>query len=195
MKETLTESQVRGILQSIEDALEKGPWDESNFLRAIGKNIKDIRDNLAKEIEKTYSSSANASSKSSKKEQQIFHGESEKEVFISLYSADGLHIHTWERILINLPRQIVSRPIYDEEDDVRAFIKSKENKFNEAYVGIYIDVNDILKLSAEKIAIDKFGKPLMALKDRAINLENITRFVHVSGSYTYSKGHLHKMGQ
>lgn len=193
MKETLSESQVRGILQSIENALEKGPWEESNFLRAIGKNIKDIRDNLAQEIEKTYSSSG--SEASLKKEQQAQRTEFQKEVFIALYSSDGMHLQSWERILINLPRQTIARPIYDDEEAVRTFIKSKDNKFNEAYVALYIEEKDILKLSADKTSIDRFGKPLIALKDRAVNLENIRRFVHVSGTYSYSKGHLHKMEQ
>ncbi len=173
MTEKLSESQVRGILQSIENALEKGPWEESNFLRAIGKNIRDMRDSLAQEIEETYTGSANALSK---KVFEAHRAETLKEVFIALYSSDGIHLNSWERIIFNLPKQTIARPIYDDEESVRTFIKSKENKFNEAYVALYIDEKDILKLSTDKISLDRFGKPLIALKDRAVHLENIKYF-------------------
>ena len=189
MKDILTEKQVLTILQSMDDALAKGPWEESNFLRAIGKNLQGIRDALASEIDQNYT---NVTIDMQKKKQHLQPKETQKEVFIALYSSEGSQIHAWERIIANLQRQIISRPIYEDEDGVSAFIKSKENKLNEAYVAIYVDSNDILKLSADKVAIDKFGHALMTLKDRAVNLENINRFVHTSGTYQLVRGHLQR---
>lgn len=61
-----------------------------------------------------------------------------------------------------------------------------------AYVAIYISQSDILHLSADKAPVDKLGKPLLTLKDKSISLENISRFVHVSGVYRYSNGRLIK---
>lgn len=190
MKETLTEPQVRAILQSLDDALEKGPWEKSSFLRVIGKNLQEIRDNLSQEIEKSFASSEAVLQKNEGRPRLQ---KDQKEVFISLYSTDGTHMISWERILANLPKQIISRPIYSDEEGAQTHIKSKENKFNEAYVAIIVNESDILKLSVDKTSVDKFGKPLLALKDRAILLENVSRFVHVSGDYHYSKGHLHKI--
>jgi intracellular multiplication protein IcmQ len=190
MKETIPEEEMRAILESMDHALVKGPWEATNFLRVIGKNLQGIRDELAEEIEKQYVTTGTAA----KKKEVLFQPrDDQKEVFIALYSSEGSQLYAWERILANLQRQIVSRPIYEYESGVQTIIKSKENRLNEAYVAVYIDIADILKLSTDKIAKDKFGHQLMALKDRAIHLENITRFVHASGTYHYSKGHLHKV--
>jgi len=189
MKDKLDQSDASAILKALDDALEKGPWNESNFLRVIGKNLKDIRDNFAREME------TDAGGQGADKQGGRLERSGQKEVFISLYSSEGSEIHSWERILANLPRQIISRPVYAEEEDVKFLIKSKENKYNEAYVAIFINESDLLQLSSDKIPMDKFGKQLMALKDRAVQLENITRFVHISGDYSFSKGHLHKIAQ
>lgn len=190
MKDKLDESEASKILKALDEALEKGPWTESNFLRVIGKNLQEIRDKYAEEIEKNAAGFGSA-----KKQAELLQRSGQREVFIALYSSEGSQLHSWERILANLPRQIISRPVYSEEEDLKFIIKSKENKYNEAYVAIFINENDLLQLSADKIPIDKFGKQLMALKDRAVHLENITRFVHISGNYSFSKGHLHKLTQ
>lgn len=39
---------------------------------------------------------------------------------------------------------MISRPIYAEEEQVKALLKTKENKQNEAYVAIYINSTDII---------------------------------------------------
>ena len=191
MKENLTESETSAILKALDDALEKGPWEESNFLRVIGKNLQGIRNNLATEIEKNAMGTPLLSSRSDSREVER---SGQREVYISLYSATGSQLLSWERIISNLPGQMISRPIYADEKDIEFLIKSKENKFNEAYVVIYINESDVLKLSTDKTPQDKFGKPLLAIKDRALILENITRFVHISGSYKYEKGHLTRSG-
>lgn len=192
MNDRLTESQTSAILKALDDALANGPWDESNFLRVIGKNIQEIRDNLISEIEKNSEGSTRFGSKQNSRQ---IERSGQREVFIALYSSDGAQIPSWERILTNLPRQIISRPIYADEEHVKYLIKSKENKVNEAYVVIFINESDILTVSSDKIPLDKFGKQLMSIKDRALNMDNIVRFVHISGTYTYSKGHLIKTVQ
>lgn len=116
----------------------------------------------------------------------------QQEVYVSLYSSDGTNLQSWERIIANLPRQMISRPIYSDEEQVRALIKSKENKVNEGYVAIYINKTDIIPLSQDKTLYDRLGSPLLTLKDRSLNTENITRFIHTSGQYTYYKGRLTK---
>ncbi|ARG96820.1 Dot/Icm secretion system protein IcmQ [Legionella micdadei] len=195
MKDELTKQQAHAILEALDEAIETGPWDESNFLRVIGKNLREIRDKFASHL-----SDVKVEANKPKIERQthinrVSQRPDHQEIFISLYSSEGSIIQSWERILANLSRQIISRPIYSDEDAVRAFIKSKENKENEAYVAIYIDQADILNIPPDKIPVDKFGKPLLSLKDRAIILDNITRFVHTSGTYHYIKGRLVKNTQ
>ena len=116
-----------------------------------------------------------------------------QEIFISLYSADGANIRSWERILFNLPKQMVYRSIYTVEDDVKDLIKTKPNKNNEAYVSIYINPNDILMRPQDKTPLDKLGKPLLSLKDNSIGLDNINHFVHSSGTFRLFHGRLIKI--
>ncbi|RMX05575.1 Dot/Icm secretion system protein IcmQ [Legionella jordanis] len=189
MKDRLTEEQTQAILQALDEAIAKGPWEESNFLRVIGKNLREIRQNFANQLglsnqHEVQSKNADAQNQKERTGQQ--------EVYISLYSMDGNTLQTWERILANLPRQMISRPIYENEQDVINHIKSKTNRVNEAYVAAYVSKSDILEVAADKISRDKFGRPLLSLKDRSLNLDNITRFVHMSGTYHYTKGRLIK---
>ena len=78
------------------------------------------------------------------------------------------------------------------EADVKALLKTKENKQNESYVAIYINQSDILPLSSDKAPVDKLGKILLSLKDKTLNLDNISRFVHSTGVYKYERGRLIK---
>lgn len=189
MKEELTKEQANAILAALDEAIETGPWEESNFLRVIGKNLQEIRDKFASHLSSEYPDTPKLETPTVHRAVQH---PGQKEIFISLYSSEGDNMQCWERLLANLPRQIISRPIYPDEEGVQYFIKSKENKLNEAYVAIYIHETDLLNMPQDKMPVDKFGKGLLCLKDRAICLENITRFVHVTGTYHYVKGRLVK---
>ncbi|KTC68123.1 IcmQ protein [Legionella birminghamensis] len=188
MKENLGDKQAEDILKALDEAIESGPWEESNFLRVIGKNLREIRENYSRSL----SSSSAKNNSNATLLNRVALRSGQQEVFIALYSSEGNNLQSWERILANLPRQVISRPIYTDEENVKFMIKSKENKLNEAYISVFINQSDILLLSADKTPQDKFGKPLLTLKDRAINLENINRFVHYSGTYKYMKGRLIK---
>ncbi|MDI9817878.1 MULTISPECIES: Dot/Icm secretion system protein IcmQ [unclassified Legionella] len=192
MKDELTSQQVEAILKALDEAIETGPWDESNFLRVIGKNLREIRDNF---VSQSGSQGREKIQTESNLANRVALRTGQQEVFIGLYSTEGNSLQAWERILANLPRQIISRPIYSSEEDVKNLIKSKENKLNEAYVAAYINQSDILPMTPEKMPSDRFGRPLLSLKDRALNIENISRFVHLTGVYQYRKGRLIKNSQ
>jgi intracellular multiplication protein IcmQ len=189
MKDQLSDEQNEAILKALNDAIEKGPWEQSTFLRVIGKNLIEIRDDFLKQLGAGSQSQLKAESHLANR---IALRSGQQEVFVSLYSSDGTNIQSWERIVSNLPRQMISRPIYADEEDVKAVLKTKENKQNEAYVAIYINQSDILPLAQDKASVDKLGKVLLSLKDKSLNLDNISRFVHLSGVYRYASGHLVK---
>ncbi len=191
MKDKLSEQQSAAILKALEEALENGPWVSSNFLGVIGKNLRELRDNLAFHL----SGAAEKSRIESTIANRVALRAGQQEIFISLYSTEGSSLQAWERLLMNLPRQIISRPIYADEENVKTLIKAKENKINEAYVAIYVNRDDILAMAPDKVIIDKLGNPLISLKDRALNLEHVSRFVHHSGVYDYIKGRLTKNAQ
>lgn len=189
MKDRLSEEQKEMVLKALNEAIENGPWDQSNFLKAIGKNLTEIRDDFLNKLGAQSQAQLKAESH---KASRIALRSGLKEVYISLYSSDGTNIQSWEKIVANLPRQMISRPIYADEADVIAILKTKENKSNEAYMAIYINQTDILSLAADKSPVDKLGKVLLSLKDKSLNLDNASRFVHESGVYHLEHGKLIK---
>ncbi len=186
----LTTEQADAVLLALDNAIAQGPWEESNFLRVIGKNLREIRDEFVSGMESSGKVSTDAAA--NLVHQNILLRRGQKKVCVALYSSNGKNMQSWEWIVTNLPRQMISRPIYLEEEDVKAIIKTKENKINEAYVIIYIDENDILHVNDDKIPMDKLGKPRLLLKDGALKLSNMESFVHQSGTYHYSQGRLIK---
>lgn len=189
MKDRLTDEQNEAVLKALNEAIEKGTWDKTNFLKAIGKNLTAIRDNYLALLGAKSQSQLKAESNLANR---IALRSGQQEVYISLYSSDGNNMQSWERIITNLPRQMISRPIYADEEDVKALLQTKDNKINEAYVGIYINQSDILSLSADKMAVDKLGNRLLSLKDKVLNVDNISRFMHISGVYQFVRGRLVK---
>ena len=189
MNERLTDEQNAEILKALNKAIEEGPWDNSNFLRIIGKNLASVRDNYLAQLGASTPAQLRAESHLAN---QMALRSNQQEIYISLYSFDGSNFQNWERIVSNLPNQMISRPIYTEEDHVKEILKLKENKINEAYVAIYINKEDVLPLHPDKILKDKLGNSLLSIKDRTLFLDNISRFVHVTGTYQFTKGHLIK---
>jgi intracellular multiplication protein IcmQ len=189
MKDLFSDEQSEAILKALNEAIDKGPWDQSNFLKVIGKNLNEIRDGFLSQLGARSKFQLKAESHLANR---IALRSGQQEIYISLYSSDGGNMQTWEKIVGNLPKQMISRPIYADEEDIKAILKIKENKLNEAYVAIYINRTDILSLPPDRCSFDKLGKALLNLKDKTLNLENISRFVHQSGVYRYDKGHLIK---
>jgi len=189
MKDQITDEHNEAILKALNKAIEIGPWEKSSFLKVIGKNLNQIRDDFIAQLGTRSKAQLKAESNLANR---IALRSGQQEVYVSLYSADGTNLQSWEKIVANLPRQMISRPIYADENDVRDIIKSKENKINEAYVAIYINQTDILSLSADRASFDKLGKVLLSLKDKTLMLDNISRFVHHTGSYKYEHGRLIK---
>ena len=188
MKKNVSEEQSNAILKALDEAIENGPWQDSSFLRVIGKNLQQIRDKFANEMDLV----KQEKDKKANLEANPAARTGQQEVFVSLYTSNGAVIQNWERVIANLPQQIISRPIYADEADITNLIRSKENRNNEGYVAIYIQQSDILPLPPDKIPKDRFEKPLITIKNKAITLANISRFVHSSGVYTLENGRLVK---
>ncbi len=39
MNDKLSPQQCEAILKALDEAIEQGPWDQSNFLKALGQNL------------------------------------------------------------------------------------------------------------------------------------------------------------
>lgn len=185
----LTKQQVDSILNALNKAIDQGPWDESNFLKVIGRNLRDIRDDVMTKTD-VHLDARQVVSPYLTKQMSLRHGQ--QKIYIGLYCFNGSQMNAWEPIIANLAHQTISRPIYANEEDVKAMIKSKANPMNEAYVAIYVFPEDILPLSLDKMPMDKLGKRMLTLKDKALHLDGIDCFVHHSGVYRYRQGRLVK---
>ena len=181
--------EYRSILETLEKAINTGPWDKSLFLRATGKKLRDLRDQFVAEIGMT-SEDLNREAAS----EEVITGPEKQpnqiEVFISLYNMQGHDISQWEKLINTLGSSIVSRPILRSEQHVRELIRSRTNKKNEAYLIVYIDKSQIIKPKSGQGLQDPLGHELLNVKSGAILKENIARFVHLSGQYRYDTGHL-----
>lgn len=188
MKNEWSKEQTDAILNALDALVEQGGWNSSEFLRVIGKKLRAIRDDFSS---RAVVLSPDKSKITSHLANRVALRSGQQEVFVALYSADGANLQAWERIVINLPKQMISRPIYGNEEDINQAIRAKENKVNEAYVAVYVAQGDVLPMG-DKTPLDKLGQSLLTLKDKSLNLENINRFIHSSGIYQYAHGRLVK---
>ena len=178
------------VLEALNVALQKGPWDKTAFLSVIRKQLERIKDRFAEETnpEKYLRQEL----KEAVEKASVVEADSQ-EIFISLYSSHGSDLALWEQALADIERYVISRPIYGNEKEVSGFIRSRPNPVNEAYAIARIRKTDILpSADADKASVDKLGAALLHLKSRAVTRNNIVRFVCFSGEYLYRKGILIK---
>lgn len=177
------------LLAVLDEAIEKGPWDKTIFLRAAGKKLREFRFRLRASLQIDDPDA----SKGKDLADRIADRAGQTEVYVYLYNADGQNLEKWSKLVATLRMQAVSRPVYSRENDIQELIRSKPNKNNEAYVAVYVSKEDIVtpKESSPK---DKFGNDLLLLKDKAVKVENISRFMHVTGEYAFEAGQLIRKG-
>jgi intracellular multiplication protein IcmQ len=188
-KNKLSDQQIKAVLTAFRDALDHGPWASSTLLRVLGKKLQSIYNLFEDEIDLEKEA---RTQKESEHHTQKKPEETQQEVFVALYSSDGMNIQSWEQILVNLPRQMVSRPIYADEEEIKRAIRARKNPMNEGYVVIYVKKTNILITPEDKMPKDRLGTALLTLKDKSLLLSHMIRFVHVSGVYTYTRGRLIK---
>jgi len=163
------------ILKSLDEALEKGPWESSLFLKGIGKKLKDIRDKFKEEMGLEEANASHLAQLTP--EVQLI------EVYISLYQSEGNNIRKWHSVVATLVGHSVSRPVYKNEQDIVNALKAKDYKINDAYVVVKVKPEHILLPTTDRPHVDREGRELLTLREGAIKLENIVRFVHISGEY------------
>lgn len=178
------------ILKALNKAVEEGPWDYNLFYRAMGKQLRELRDKFKEDLNLEEILATGLPATIAKR---IAQRSGLVEVFISLYLIQGSHINKWETLLYNIADRAITRPIYSNEADAKAALRGAVNKQNEAYAIAYIKAEDIFPPS-ENSPHDRFGHLLLTIRENAITRDNITRLVHVSGIYEYEHGKLIRQG-
>lgn len=178
------------LIRELDKLIAEGQWEGSLYYQSIGKKLRDFSDELKNEyhIDESTPSTPQEMMNAVKQKSGLV------EIYVSVYCAEGRNLKKWEMILANLPKQVVSRPVYKREKDLKDAINTKENPINDAYVIAYVTEMDILKPSfRDKQLLDRFGHELLRLKDNTLKEENITKFIHLTGEYAYRKGILAKL--
>lgn len=178
------------LIKILETAISEGKWDGGLFFQAAGKKLRDLRDRIKSEINIDVAEPMTQAAVNT-----VMKYSGLIDVYVSLYSAEGVNISKWETILTTISRQAITRPIYKKEKDVREVISAKEYQANDAYIIAYVNENSITKTITGKPLLDRFGHELMVLKENSIVVDNIAKFIHSSGEYSYEKGKLSKLAQ
>jgi intracellular multiplication protein IcmQ len=178
------------LIRELDELISNGKWEGGLFFLAAGKKLRALSETLKAELQLSPEQQPTST--------EVIDFVKQKsgllEIYISVYCAEGRNLQKWEIVLASLPRQIVGRPVYKREKDIRETINTKENPVNDAYAIAYVTEMDILKPSfRDKALVDRFGHELIRLKDNSLKIENITRLVHLSNNYAYRKGILTKL--
>lgn len=109
-------------------------------------------------------------------------------VYVHLFNTAGKNMTRWLNILSprNLIEYSVNRPIYAEEVQVQAYIRSRPQLDEHAYIVIKVDHAAVLS----EHAIDPLGQPLLKLKENTLKIEHVIDFVHNGHRYKLRDGQL-----
>lgn len=187
----LTDEEIKSaldILNALDGAIDKGPWEHNLFFKGIGKKLRDARDKFKEElgIDELAADLLAQNQSNHKTDTQS------TEVYIALYQAEGSNIAKWTTVVNSLAGYNLTRPVYRNEADIQAAIRAKEQQQNDAYVAVRVRNIDIMQIT-EKQPKDKLGHELLILREGAIHLESISRFVHKSGHYQFRNKLLSKV--
>ncbi len=184
-----SEETVKEIAAALDRVVDMLPWQQTVFLRALGKKFEDIRDEFKTDV----GLDKGTEEKALKEKDRFSLREDQLEAYVSLYNAQGNDVPSWGRIIENLSKQSISRPCYSTERAVREMIRSKTHPFNEGYVSVHIQKGDVRASSSEKTLRDRQGNVLLKLNERAITTDRVRQFYHKTGIYNYHKGILTRL--
>lgn len=184
----------RKLLEILDELIADSCWDKSLFLKASSKEWINLREKLANQLDCDSSSDPTLFQKSAHLNSAIEKIPKDKlQVYVGLYLNDGTKLPSWERSMANLIEKSSSRPIYQDEVKAKDAMAKQGNSPNIAYIEVLINKSDIVPMP-EKLVTDRFGHELLTLREDALRLENIRRFIHPTGVYKFnSAGHLSKI--
>lgn len=171
----------RRLLSIIDELLAYDDWGQSPFLTQLLKPTREMRESLVAFLG----------------EQEVIkqrHGwrmpdcaASGREVYVLLYQANGSDMQAWADQLTDLMRTIMSRPIYGQRSHVEKVIRLRGYPDTDAYAVVHIDELHIQdNPSLEKK--DKWGQPLVRLKDILTGVEYIKAVIYQDATYELKDG-------
>lgn len=152
----------------------------------VGVRFKVIREQLQNILQK-YTKKIGQSQRFGKdlKEKPDVLLQDEMLVYVYLFNAQGAILKNWENLL--LPKALidhsVNRPIYVDRQDIEEMLRAKQNKTQHAYLIIAIKKQNVLQTEQNKELKDQYGFPLLRIKQGALDMAKIKKFIHNEHEY------------
>lgn len=178
----------RRLVVLLDELLEKDYWQDSLFLKAAEKEIRELRTRIISDPRLKDFSGEPLQTPS-----QTIQNSANVPVYVALYQADGTNFVKWAQVLSALPALSISRPIYKNESDIKTCMRAIEKKQNHGYAIVMVEPKDILSQPGNSPK-DRNGFELLIIKEKSIKLENIASFIHVTGNYSFVNGQLTYQG-
>lgn len=170
------------LLDLLNKLLQTPEWETSQFLKTSSKPIIEMRDKLRALVEQESAPALAALRRRIPTEGHI-------KVFVSLYQADGDNLSKWQQILRNISEYSVTRPIYAQESEVQALLRSKKDNKPEAYAVVYVAEADVQPSTPG--SSDQQGHELLTLRSGSLHANRIYEFVHRGNRYDWFEDALH----
>ncbi len=118
--------------------------------------------------------------------------EDERYVFVHLFNAKGRMLTRWEAMLSPrlLQEYSVNRPVYGDQKQVEAYIRSRSDHEDHAFVVMKVARIDILPSTNSEHCCDPLGHPLLKLKEKALKEQGFVSFFHQGQRYVLTDGRL-----
>jgi hypothetical protein len=183
MRDSFNKEQKEKLLQLVRQAVLQDGELRGKF--QVGDKFRFIRDRLNTLLANLEEGLAELQQKVEKKSDTIT--ENETLVYVYLYNAQGIVLQTWNKMLIAsvLNEYSVNRPIYSDKDHIDAFIRSKPNKVQHAYLTIAVP-KQAVTVSASDSSKDGMGNPLVKVKEGSLQFNRLLAFSH--GGHEYAVG-------
>ena len=159
----------------IDNLLDTGDWGSSLFLKASASRLRELRDEA--EIMSHKHDHHAAMIKENAELTIIPSGHIQVNIF--MYQVDGTNLQSWLRAIKSLAESKIVRPAYKSEEYVQAFIRSKTSApESHGYITVYVKEDDFYTINP--VPVDFLGHELLTLKEKAVKMENIIKFVHAN---------------
>lgn len=177
--------EIKKFQQVYNDMLADERWQQSPFLKIMHAKMSMLKEQLENLIDSSNPEITDLNTPSTFKQPD----DNFQKIYIYLYTSDGKKLDAWQRVVENLDKHYISRPIYENEFDAQHAAIHAPVFFNAGYVGVWVDKKFINKNLDTDDFKDKFGHTLISLKDRAIDLSRIDSFWnnYVQYAWTNSK--------
>jgi Dot/Icm secretion system protein IcmQ len=177
----LTPKEIRDqLVLAIDEAITKGRWESSLFLKNTLKQLQTLRAHIIKELGEE--DDAVVTTDSAQAMLLLTEREGYERIYIALYQSESDNLDRWFSTIKMLTGYSMSRPVYRSEEEVRHMIREKQTK-SDAYVIVWVKQADILPSYSGVPLKDRWGYELLTIKEGAVRSENIVMFVYNDTRY------------